>query len=73
MIRFMQSAFGRVLRVVIGVLLVGYATYLPVGLATTALIAGTAIGVMGIAGVCPLAKLFGGRAIAIGPTRETHV
>jgi hypothetical protein len=65
-VRFMQSAFGRVLRIVVGALLVGSAAYLPLGLAVTALLIGTFIGVLGIAGVCPLAKLLGGDAIHVG-------
>ena len=66
-VRFLQSAFGRLLRVVIGFLLVVYAAYLPLGWSVVALLVGTFIGVMGIAGVCPAARLLGGNVYAGHP------
>jgi hypothetical protein len=72
MIDFLQSPFGRIVRVVAGLLIVGYSVYQPLVLSTVLLIVGTFIAVMGMAAVCPMAWFTGGTGPHAGRSRHSR-
>ncbi len=73
-IRFTHTPFGRVLRVVIGFLLVVEAVYEPLAIAASMVVVGTVIAVTGIADVCVLEQVITAmrRDAAAREPRERH-
>ena len=58
-IRFMHTAFSRLVRVCIGWALVVEAVYQPIGIAAVMMAIGTVIAVLAIADVCVLEQMLG--------------
>lgn len=72
-VSFLQSGVGRILRIAIGLLIIGFSVYQTLLLSVALLIIGTAIATFGAAGVCPVGELLFGRPGPGGQPRESHV
>jgi hypothetical protein len=71
-VSFLQSGVGRMLRIVVGLLIVGFSVYQSLLLSVALLIIGVAIATFGAAGVCPVAELLFGKSGPGGRTRASH-